>query len=49
MCGFPVLAPNTMSLDRVSADCDLPDDFNIIIEILAGVERYRNVADKSAF
>ncbi len=49
MSVFPVSALNTMSLDRVSSGRSLPDDFHIILDILAGLERCRNTIDRPVF
>lgn len=38
-----------MSFERVSSGLSLPDDFNIIRDILAGLERCRNTIDRPVF
>jgi inorganic pyrophosphatase len=48
MAGFPFLPPNTMSLDRVSSGRNLPDDFNVIIEIPAHGEPIKYEVDKES-
>src|SRR3569832_294030 len=48
MAGFPVFSLNTMSLDRVSSGRNLPDDFNVIIEIPAHGEPIKYEIDKES-
>ena len=48
MAGFPVFSLNTMSLDRVSSGRNLPDDFNVIIEIPAHGEPIKYEVDKES-
>jgi inorganic pyrophosphatase len=49
MPGFPVFTPfNAMSLDRVSSGRNLPDDFNVIIEIPAHGEPIKYEVDKES-
>ncbi len=48
MRGFPSFCDNTMSLDRVSSGRNLPDDFNVIIEIPAHGEPIKYEVDKDS-
>ena len=48
MPGFPVFTLNAMSLDRVSSGRNLPDDFNVIIEIPAHGEPIKYEVDKES-
>jgi len=48
MAGFPFKHPNAMSLDRVSSGRNLPDDFNVIVEIPAHGEPIKYEVDKES-
>ena len=48
MPGFPCLCDATMSLNRVSSGRNLPDDFNVIIEIPAHGEPIKYEVDKES-
>jgi inorganic pyrophosphatase len=48
MPGFPPFCDITMSLDRVSSGRNLPDDFNVIIEIPAHGEPIKYEVDKDS-
>jgi inorganic pyrophosphatase len=45
---FPVFTLNAMSLDRVSSGRNLPDDFNVVIEIPAHGEPIKYEVDKES-